>query len=198
MTWAQRLQDLLFTSDLDVLQATILVLLRPAQQYGSQTPYESATGAKIRQRLAVLARGWDKLRSRGFDMATLASSSALTLDDDFFTLTTPYYPASQPPPASPVSPSKSKSVKTPKRSSSITNDNKLDLGDVRETMLPDLADRLAMLSDTHNISLDDQMTIMNQVRVALSTRDRKVRAKLLSIRLLAIATFGELTRREYG
>ncbi|KAJ9117613.1 hypothetical protein QFC22_004463 [Naganishia vaughanmartiniae] len=70
-----RMQALLFTSDLQVLHATILLILRPCQQYGSHTPFELSNNKIVRQRLLKLVMsggGWGKLKELGYDMVKLA------------------------------------------------------------------------------------------------------------------------------
>ncbi|KAJ9104930.1 hypothetical protein QFC19_003725 [Naganishia cerealis] len=70
-----RLQSFLFTQDLQVLHATILLILRPSQQYGSHTPFELSNNKIVRQRLLKLVMsggGWGKLKELGYDMVKLA------------------------------------------------------------------------------------------------------------------------------
>ncbi|KAJ9092936.1 hypothetical protein QFC21_006648 [Naganishia friedmannii] len=70
-----RLQALLFTSDLQVLHATVMLILRPCQQYGSHTPFELSNNKIVRQRLLKLVMsggGWGKLKELGYDMVKLA------------------------------------------------------------------------------------------------------------------------------
>ncbi|GHJ84973.1 hypothetical protein NliqN6_1375 [Naganishia liquefaciens] len=73
-----RLQSLLFTQDLQVLHATVLLILRPSQQYGSHTPFELSNNKVVRQRLLKIVMaggGWGKLKESGYDMVKLAKMS---------------------------------------------------------------------------------------------------------------------------
>lgn len=73
-----RLQSLLFTQDLHVLHATVLLILRPSQQYGSHTPFELSNNKVVRQRLLKIVMaggGWGKLKESGYDMVKLAKMS---------------------------------------------------------------------------------------------------------------------------
>jgi E3 ubiquitin-protein ligase HUWE1 len=73
-----RLQALLFTQDLQVLHATILLILRPSQQYGSHTPFELSNNKVVRGRLLKIVMsggGWGKLKELGYDMVKLAKMS---------------------------------------------------------------------------------------------------------------------------
>lgn len=75
-----RLQALLFTQDLQVLHATILLILRPSQQYGSHTPFELSNNKVVRGRLLKIVMsggGWGKLKELGYDMVKLAKMSEL-------------------------------------------------------------------------------------------------------------------------
>lgn len=72
----QHLADLLSTQDVDILVATLRLLLRPAQQY--QTTAHSpdlAPNSLIVKRLLSLAHGWGPAREAGFDLARLASNT---------------------------------------------------------------------------------------------------------------------------
>jgi E3 ubiquitin-protein ligase HUWE1 len=78
----QRLAALLFTSDLQVLCATLEVLLKPSQQYSVHTQFELSRGEggkypEVHKRLLGLASGWGtwgSLKEKGRDMVALASS----------------------------------------------------------------------------------------------------------------------------
>lgn len=74
----QHLADLLFTQDVDILVATLRLLLRPAQQYSTtaHSP-DLAPGSVIVKRLLSLAHGWGPAREAGFDLDRLASEKPL-------------------------------------------------------------------------------------------------------------------------
>ncbi|CAO1614110.1 unnamed protein product [Sympodiomycopsis kandeliae] len=74
-----RLNELLMTQDLDVLEATLRLLLRPAQQYSSQGG--GRTDLPISQaRLATLALTWSP-KEHGQDMATTIRPNAPITED---------------------------------------------------------------------------------------------------------------------
>ena len=76
VSWTlQRLNSLLFTSDLDVLVSTLFLLLRPSQQYSSQ-PAVSHSLHISTSRLESLARFSPSLRDHGVDMVDLVSDRA--------------------------------------------------------------------------------------------------------------------------
>ena len=68
----QRLNSLLFTSDLDILVATLMLLLRPSQQYSSQ-PAVSHSLHISTQRLESLAKVPPSFREHGLEMLDLVS-----------------------------------------------------------------------------------------------------------------------------
>ena len=70
-----RLNDLLHTTDLDVLLATLRLALRPAQQYSSFNSSLSSI-PYIERRLLSLAQPW-ATREHGIEMVDLASDKAL-------------------------------------------------------------------------------------------------------------------------
>ncbi|KAG9000508.1 hypothetical protein FRB94_005396 [Tulasnella sp. JGI-2019a] len=62
-----RLNSLLFTSDLDVLVADLKVILRPSVQYSSQPP-SAQTSNISSSRLTSLAQSWSILREQGIEL----------------------------------------------------------------------------------------------------------------------------------
>ncbi|KAG8921406.1 hypothetical protein FRC01_000266, partial [Tulasnella sp. 417] len=62
-----RLNSLLFTSDLDVLVADLKVILRPSQQYSAQPPSAQTTNISS-ARLISLAQSWTPLRDHGVEL----------------------------------------------------------------------------------------------------------------------------------
>ncbi|CAO1637822.1 unnamed protein product [Parajaminaea phylloscopi] len=69
-----RLNQLLLTRDNDVLEATLRLLLRPAQQYSSQGGGRSDLPVSV-SRLCTLALTWSP-KEQGLDMATVADPEA--------------------------------------------------------------------------------------------------------------------------
>ncbi|EEB89746.1 hypothetical protein MPER_12125 [Moniliophthora perniciosa FA553] len=68
-----RLNSLLFTSDLDILVLALNLLLRPSQQYSSQPAVSQALNIST-PRLSALAKRWPHLREYGVELVDLANS----------------------------------------------------------------------------------------------------------------------------
>src|ERR1700722_17734421 len=68
----QRLNSLLFTSDLDVLILALNLLLRPSQQYSAQPAVSQALNIST-PRLQSLAKRWPNLREYGVGLVELVS-----------------------------------------------------------------------------------------------------------------------------
>ncbi|KAK4689594.1 E3 ubiquitin-protein ligase HUWE1, partial [Tremellales sp. Uapishka_1] len=199
-----RLNDLLFTMDLDVLQAALFVLLRPVQQYTSQTPLDFERSHRLADRLLVLTRGWDLLASRGLDMATLASTTEdVALSPDLCNVQLTYYPVAttsapveERSPVKPTSsltetptrprPSSHPSEKTltpapAKPAASTEGAVTVDLGNVGDTMTPfDYTDKIAALADENGIPLEEQFIAVNKVRLVVLMRESETRRKLIT------------------
>ncbi|KAG8936847.1 hypothetical protein FRC02_010709 [Tulasnella sp. 418] len=62
-----RLNSLLFSSDLDVVLASLKVILRPSQQYSAQPPSSHTTNISS-ARLLSLAQSWTSLREQGVEL----------------------------------------------------------------------------------------------------------------------------------
>ncbi|KAF9268895.1 hypothetical protein L218DRAFT_977318 [Marasmius fiardii PR-910] len=76
-----RLNSLLFTSDLDVLILALKLLLRPSQQYSSQPAVSQALNIST-PRLLALAKRWPHLREYGVELVELANSKGSTEIDN--------------------------------------------------------------------------------------------------------------------
>ncbi|OCF44407.1 hypothetical protein I317_01667 [Kwoniella heveanensis CBS 569] len=177
-----RLCDLLLTSDLDVLHATIFVLLRPAQQYANQTPMDSAQRHAALHRLLTLSRGWEKLTSSGTDLTTLATTQ-VELPADLAEVSVQYYPSSEPSSSTSVP-----ALETPRRPTmKARGASTLDLGNVGTWS--NSADQLTTQAEAAQVPLDDQYVALNKIRLARAVNDLNLRRQLLTIRLLALATY---------
>ncbi|WWC91853.1 uncharacterized protein L201_006800 [Kwoniella dendrophila CBS 6074] len=198
-TW--RLTDLLHTSDLEILQSAIFVILRPAQQYANSTPFDAANRHSILHRLLTLSRGWERLTNAGFDMPSLASLPELSLPEDLCTVQIQFYPTKiQPVPSeapnkgtlmqeTPVRPRHTVPANpaTPRpRLPTSTGPSTLDFGNVTSWLNP--TDKLVALSEDNSVPFDDQYTSLNKIRLA-RLGDLAIRRQLLTVRLLALATY---------
>ena len=72
----QRLNSLLFTSDLDVLVAALFLLLRPSQQYSSQPALSHSLHIST-ARLESLAKIWPNTREHGISMSQIIDEQNL-------------------------------------------------------------------------------------------------------------------------
>ncbi|WVQ94836.1 hypothetical protein IAU59_001919 [Kwoniella sp. CBS 9459] len=180
----RRLCDLLLTSDLDVLYSTIFVLLRPSQQYANTTPFDSAQRHAALHRLLTLSRGWERLTSSGTDLTALATTQ-VELPADLAEVSVQYYPSSSS--SEPSSSTPAPTSATPRRPAKPRGASTLDLGNV--TTWSNSADQLASQAEAAQVPLDDQYVALNKVRLARAVTDLELRQKLLSIRLLALATY---------
>jgi E3 ubiquitin-protein ligase HUWE1 len=172
----------MLTSDLDVLYATLYLLLRSAQQYGHAVPFDRNLGRKLTSRLVTLAKGFDKLRSATTTMQDLTSDS-LTVSEDVFHLTTSFYPAQ----------SGTNSLQTPSKATArVAADTSVSLilGDVREIGMKGLNGKVAAMATSQFVPVEDQFDAVNKARWLLSFSDIAVRKDLLAVRLMAIAVYG--------
>ncbi|WVQ77455.1 hypothetical protein IAR50_007141 [Cryptococcus sp. DSM 104548] len=215
-----RLSDLLLTNDLDVLQSVIFVLLRPAQQYAITTPLEPAQRQAILHRLVVLSRGWESLVHSGINLTSLASDQEIEIPEALRHIKATFYPTVQSAEVaggekSPVKMLTSAAVETPTRqrpaphsknstpmarqavtAPMLSGPSVIDLGDVSMTMRGNFVDQLSALAEKEHIPLDEQYSVLNRLKLVLLMDDRCTRRKLLSIRLLALATYVYLSSED--
>ena len=97
------------TSDLDVLQAVLALLHRPAQQYSNVTSFELNENATIQGRLLMLTTAggaWGRLKENGWGLLQLAQAvdkkggpkdtdAVINLPDTFFHIQAQFYRPSQ-------------------------------------------------------------------------------------------------------
>ncbi|KAG8907932.1 hypothetical protein FRB99_001440 [Tulasnella sp. 403] len=76
-----RLNSLLFSSDLDVVVADLKVILRPSQQYSSQPP-SAQTNNISSARLTSLAQSWTVLRDQSIDLHDFLDAKKAPLEVD--------------------------------------------------------------------------------------------------------------------
>lgn len=178
------------------------MLLRPAQQYTSQTPFEPGQATRVSQRLLTLTRGWEKLHGRGLDLATLESAEDVTLPDDLCHVQVQFYPLSSEPPSSfqakkisPMTPTKRTSQADQSSQATVTSLDgsfTFNFDPTLENMSEEPQDRLITLAEESHMSVEDQLVALNKFRLVAMMSDRGKRRTLLNIRLLALATYREL------
>lgn len=117
----------------------------------------------ISNRLLTLTKGWEQFQEAGIDVVQLASQE--TMEPVASRVTLQYYP----------------------QEGSSTSISSLDL-DVSQLQTPD---QIADVAEENKIPVDDQLSLLHKARLVTMIRDRNTRRKMLSIRLLAVATFSE-------
>jgi hypothetical protein len=161
---------LLLTHDLDILYATLTLLMRPAQTYASQIPIDRSLHKTFKARLVTLAKGSDTLRSSGLNLKALSAPGDIPLPDGVGQFQVTFYPTQQP-----------ADKPTSSGSSQITID----------PFSEKVQDFISEEAEKNFMSVEDQLETHNKVRWILSLKDEKERHQLVSIRLMAIAELCE-------
>ncbi|KAG5651874.1 hypothetical protein H0H81_007094 [Sphagnurus paluster] len=205
-----RLNALLFSSDLDVVILALNVLLRPAQQYSAQASVSHALNIST-PRLLSLAKRWPHLREYGIGLVDLARpksspevdglpAEAREVNFSFYKtdvtadgeqekendkekkMDTDPFEVSQ------SSPRKPQAIPNVVPSTGAIN---IHIDELTLTSKP-VMDILADLVEAHAIPTDDKFELMCRIRTAkaLTKGQESDRVKLVTIRLLAIAIFG--------
>lgn len=148
--------------------STIILLLRPTQQYGTGLPVEGELSTRLTNRVLTLTRGWEQFQDAGLDAVQLASLETITLPSTKINLQ--YYP----------------------EEGSRTSISSLDL-DSSDLHTPD---QIAEIAERHKIPVDDQLTLLHRARILGASQDKSTRQSLLGIRFLAIATYVYMVSEE--
>ena len=189
----QRLSSLLFTSDLDVLVADLQLLLRPAQQYSAQASVSHALNIST-SRLQALAKRWSNIREHGLEFADLASikkhAQVEALPAEASEVNFAFYrrPSSE-----------------EKKTTMATEGDVFDGQQRRVASTAPVIVHLSPLAhspkstmeiladtiETYSVPDEEKFELMCRIRVAraLSKERHEERAKLVIVRLLAIAVF---------
>ncbi|RKO93186.1 hypothetical protein BDK51DRAFT_2244, partial [Blyttiomyces helicus] len=88
----EHLSDLLYTSDIDILEATLRLLLRPAQRLNPQRSLR-VNFALMQERLAILAQNWGT-KEYGLELPLLASSDPVDIPSELHALAYQFYRSS--------------------------------------------------------------------------------------------------------
>lgn len=195
-----RLNSLLFTSDLDVLTLALNLLLRPAQQYSAQPAVSTALNIST-PRLLSLSKRWPHIHEHGISLLDLVSTNgpqqvdalpAGARDVSFV-----YYRTDQKEKgqgketdhieAMPSSPNKL-SV-PPSTSHSYASTIHIDEKTLKNKAVMDI---MADVLETHPLNNDDKFELLCRVRSskALATGNDIMREELVAIRLICIAIYG--------
>ncbi|WFD40296.1 HECT-type E3 ubiquitin transferase [Malassezia japonica] len=171
----EHLNTLLGTSDDEVLEYVLRLLLRPAQQHsGTNNPRHELPVS--RTRLAVLAVVWP-LREAGVELADAATDAPLA---SLSTVHMHYYKRVAPP--APGSAPATPGAAPPKEG--LT---RIDVSLEGEARAP--AEVLAALPERSEMSDDEQFELFQKIKLALAGRTTETRRSSLVCRLLAVACF---------
>lgn len=215
----QRLNALLFTSDLDVLVAVLQLLLRPSQNYSAQPPV-SHTLHISSARLQSLAKRWAGLSEHGIQLADIVDQNKADLEipADALQVNYQFYrkeskdsaekaelkdePVKEDVSTSPMTPTKPSSSSAGALLTSIAPAHPQAPGLVtlrfsnstisEKNVMDILADTL----ETNSLSEDDKFDLMCRIRTAktLGKGMQEDRQKLVTARLLALAIYGTQNR----
>ncbi|KAF9012343.1 hypothetical protein BDQ17DRAFT_1232733 [Cyathus striatus] len=194
-----RLNSLLFTSDLDVLILALYLLLRPSQQYSAQPQVSHALNIST-PRLLSLARRWPSLREYGVGLLDLVSKKgALQLENlpaETREVNFTFYKTS---PAFTFESSKSDAERldtshnSPRKPSAPSPSAAIAVRINEPTLLSKpLITVLGDVIDEYSVPDEEKYELFCRMRAAASLHsDRGVeREKLVVARLLAIAIYG--------
>ncbi|THH30438.1 hypothetical protein EUX98_g3760 [Antrodiella citrinella] len=204
-----RLQSLMFTSDLDILILALNLLLRPAQQYSAQPAVSHALSIST-PRLASLAKRWPNLREYDVNLIDLvgdkgkAQIEALPNDarEVFFTF---YNKTATANPKEKGIAEEILELPTPQQTPSRKGPTTAVLGpstpapgsvtvhiDSQTLQSKSAMEILADAVEKYAVPEDDKLELLGRIRYAqaLTPGHKAEREKLVAIRLLTTAIFG--------
>ncbi|EAU91398.2 Huwe1 protein [Coprinopsis cinerea okayama7 len=192
-----RLNSLLFTSDLDILLLTLNLLLRPAQQYSAQPAVSHALSLSS-GRLQSLAKKWPHVREYGAGLVDLVSPKgdaeveslpveAREVNMTFYRTDGGEKTDQEPQSSTPAVPETPRKGAAPFPSSEAVNVHI----DEREVLAKPAMEVLADAVKTYKVPDKEKFEILCRIRTAaaLDKGRREDREKLLTARLLAIAIY---------
>lgn len=193
----QRLNSLLFTSDLDILILALKLLLRPSQQYSAQPAVSQALNIST-PRLLSLAKRWPHLREYGIDLVDLANvqgsseidalpTEAREVNFSFYRTDVGSSQTKSDADSGEPSSSRKPSSTTPIASGAVV----VHLDESTLQSKPSM-EVLADATRTHEIPESEKFELLCRIRAAttLGKGREAQREKLVHVRLLAIAIFG--------
>ncbi|EGN99872.1 hypothetical protein SERLA73DRAFT_88605 [Serpula lacrymans var. lacrymans S7.3] len=193
-----RLNSLLFTSDLDILILALNLLLRPSQQYSAQPAVSHALNIST-PRLQSLCKRWPSLQESGISLLDLASSNTAShvgaIPTDVREVNFTYYRTDKKEKEHTVESDPFGVTQTPRKASSTpgTNPGAANIHIDEEILSKkEPMDVLADIVEVHALSDDDKFELLCRIRSAMALAPGKedMREKLIIVRLLAIAIFG--------
>jgi hypothetical protein len=162
---------LLLTNDSDVLRASLNLLLRLIQQYGSTIPVEKPLLRNIKSRLTVLARGSESIRSNNIELKTLASADTIAAPEGASRIPISFYPTQA-----------DKASKT--GSSTITFE-------LQGSPAQSVVDQVLAATEGSYMGVEDQFDLLNRARWVAALGEPKERHKMVACRLLSISILCE-------
>ncbi|KAJ3152973.1 hypothetical protein HDU86_005428 [Geranomyces michiganensis] len=198
----EHLTELLYTGDLDVLMATVQLVLRPAQRLGSQRSLRNTLGV-AQERITILAQHWG-IKQLGLELDQLVVDD-LKIPPECNALHFQFYRSATDKPSNDLEPAamaqnaNASSSATPTRGLKLQRPGAEAASDKQSTGLTVIhindihsigkSDQkvLAELVEQYQVPAEHKFPLMQKIRVALGMRDASSRRKLLTIRILSIA-----------
>ncbi|CAG8511149.1 8932_t:CDS:10, partial [Scutellospora calospora] len=194
----EHLNDLLYTSDLDVLEVLLRLILRPAQRLSNQRALRTNFTISP-ERILTLAHSWGT-KEYDLEMEQLASDD-VTIPEELTTLNYQFYRHLTPSEAaettvdkkSDVIPSTQSQKNQRKDSASSSGGTKtgegvtlISINNVRQLGETDMNILNNVVQD-YNIPEEFHFALLNRIRIVTSIPLTEARRRLLIIRLLAVA-----------
>lgn len=195
-----RLNSLLFTSDLDVLTLALSLLLRPAQQYSAQPAVSTALSIST-PRLLSLSKRWPHIHEHGISLLDLVSSNGLSqvdaLPTDARDVSFVCYRTDQKEKGQGKETDHSEAIASSPRKLSVppsTSHSYASTIHIDEETLKNKAvmEIMADVLEMHPLNSDDKFELLCRVRSAkaLASGNEIMREELVVIRLICIAIYG--------
>ncbi|KAJ3790759.1 hypothetical protein GGU10DRAFT_281593 [Lentinula aff. detonsa] len=192
-----RLNSILFTSDLDILILALKLLLRPSQQYSAQPAVSQALNIST-PRLLALAKRWPHLREYGIDLVDLAnetgSSDIDALPNEAREVNFSFY-RTEASSSQSKSETESNDLFSSRKLSSTTSTTTGAIAVHLDEQTLQSKPAMEVLADairTHEIPDSEKFELLCRIRAAttLAKGHEIEREKLVHVRLLSIAIFG--------
>ncbi|CAG8786506.1 25958_t:CDS:2, partial [Racocetra persica] len=197
----EHLNDLLYTSDLDVLEVLLRLILRPAQRLSNQRALRTNFTISP-ERILTLAHCWGT-KEYDLEMENLASDD-VTIPEELTTLNYQFYRHLTPSEAAETTVDKKSDTTTPTQSQkSQRKDSASSSGGTKagEGVTLISVNNVRQLGDTdmnilnhvvqeYNIPEEFHFALLNRIRIVTNISSTEARRRLLIIRLLAVAIMG--------
>ncbi|KAJ3019634.1 hypothetical protein HKX48_001941 [Thoreauomyces humboldtii] len=191
----EHLNELVYSRDLDVLAATIRLILRPAQRLGSQRSIRNTLGV-AQERITILAQHW-RTKQYGLNLDQLMDDDTVipaecsALHFQFYRSEKKGLLEDAAQEDRPTASTPAKSAKAAGKSAESTDKQAAGLTVIQ---IPDVSglgksdrDLLLELVEKYRVPVEHQFPLLQKIRIALGIKDVVVRRKLLAIRIMSIA-----------